>query len=102
MKTLNEIREDLRNIRYYYSRKKVIDEGFENTGVNSFVDTVELYNNIMKQAKPRFYDLYVSLYVKNNTQESLADELCYTPEYVQMLNKKLLKFLQESLNKEEA
>lgn len=40
MKTLNEIREDLRNIRYYYSRKKVIDEGFENTGFNSFVDTV--------------------------------------------------------------
>lgn len=95
---LSIIRQDLKNIRYYYSRKKLFDEGFQSTGMNEIVETVERYNDLIKSAPPKLYDLYVSLYLRNHTQESLSDELGFTPEYIQMLNKKLLKFLQNKIN----
>lgn len=94
---LSKIREDLKNIRYYYARKKLFDEAFQSTGMNEIVETVNQYNELIKSAPPKLYDLYVSLYLKNHTQESLSDELGYTQEYIQMLNKKLLKFLQTKL-----
>ena len=37
------------------------------------------------------------LYVKGYTQEGTAAELNYTPVYIQMLNKKLLLFLQKNI-----
>ena len=99
--TLTQIREDLKDIRYYYSRKDIFEEGFKCTGTNSIVDKAKIYNEAIQTASPKLYELYVSLYIKNNTQESLSEELCYTPEYVQMLNKQLLKFLQTKLIKKE-
>lgn len=98
MMPLSTIREDLKDIRYYYARKDKFDEAFKATGQNDVVDKVRKYNDVIKSAPPRLYDLYISLYLKNNTQESLADELCYTTEYIQMLNKQLLKFLQTKLS----
>ena len=94
---LSKIREDLKNIRYYYARKKLFDEAFQSTGMNEIMETVSKYNDLIKTAPPKLYDLYVSLYLRNHTQESLSDELGYTPEYIQMLNKKLLKFLQNKM-----
>ena len=96
--TLNQIREDLKDIKYYYSRKIVFEEAFQSTGRSSVLDKVVEYNEIIRTAPARMYDLYVSLYIKNHTQESLSDELGYTPEYIQMLNKKLLKFIQNGFN----
>lgn len=99
--TLTQIREDLKDIRYYYARKDIFEEAFKSTGINSIVDKAKQYNDAMQTASPKLYDLYISLYIKNNTQESLSEELCYTPEYIQMLNKQLLKFLQTKLVKKE-
>ena len=82
-------------------RKADFDNAFEKTGENKIVKKVKLYNQIIQDASPKLYDLYVSLYIDCHTQESLSDKLGYTPEYIQMLNKKLLKFLQENLNKGE-
>ena len=96
--TLNQIREDLRDIKYYYSRKKVFDEAFLTTGKNDVVEKSMTYNNIMRSAPPKIYDLYVSLFVKNHTQESLSDEFGCTPEYIQMLNKTMLKFIQKQFS----
>jgi hypothetical protein len=101
MITLTTIRNDLKEIRYYFARKEMFDKAFASTGENDIVKKVNLYNKAIIKATPKLYDLYVSLYVKNNTQESLANELCYTPEYIQMLNKQLLKFLQTKLEEGE-
>ena len=98
--TIAEIREDLSNIKYYYSRKKALDEAFRNIGYNSVIKTVELYNELIKDANPKLCDLYVSLYINNHTQESLADAMCYTRETVNLMNKKLLLYFQSKLNEE--
>ena len=98
MITLNEIREDLKDIRYYYLRKDMFDEAYAYTGKgNDITDKVERYNEAMRKDSPKLFDLYYCLYIKNHTQESLSDKLGYTPEYIQVLNKKLLKFLQSAI-----
>lgn len=92
--TLNEIREDLKDIRYYYSRKELFDSVVSEIGSNAIQTKLKKYNEAVRDASPKLYDLYVCLYIRNNTQEAVSNELCYTPEYIQMLNKKLLKFFQ--------
>ena len=98
MLSLKKIREDLREIRYYYSRKEMFDEAFRQVASNAVSEKVRRYNEAVKTAPPRLYDMYISLYVKNYTQEGLSIELGYTPEYIQMQNKKLLLFLQSRIN----
>ena len=97
MKPLKDIRSDLKDVKYYYSRKKTIDEAMQVTGWNEIASKVQQYNDLMKTASPRMYDLYVSLYIKNHTQESYSLELGVTEEYVQRLNNQLLKFLQSKM-----
>ena len=98
MLNLNEIRADLREIRYYYTRKEIFDDTVKIIGKNNIVEKVMRYNEAVKRATPQLYDLYVGLYIKGFTQEALSEELGYVPQYVQMLHKKLLLFLQEQLN----
>ncbi len=101
MLTLKKIREDLKEVRYYYARKEIFDSAIGGIGVNAVMDKVKKYNTAVQSAPPDLYDLYICLYVKNNTQEGLAMDLGYTPEYIQMRNKKLLLFLQSYLKDEE-
>lgn len=95
MQSLDEIRKDLMEIRYYYSRKNAIDTaGLANT----ITEKVKRYNAAVKTAEPRLFDLYVCLYVRNQTQSGTAVELGWSEVYVQKLHKKLVLFLQAQLN----
>ena len=96
---LEEIREDLKVVRYYYTRKKAFDEAGRAVGVNKVVEKVRRYNEMVRSASPLLYDIYNGLYVRNLTQEGFSLELCCTPEYVQILNKRLLVFLQKEILK---
>ena len=94
MLSMSKIREDLKKIRYYYTRREVLEPAFGETGTNTVVDTVRKYNKAVLDAPPRLYDVYASLYVRGFTQEALAAELNFSVEYIQMLNVRLVKFLQ--------
>ena len=50
MLSLSTIREDLKDIRYYYARKEMFDEAFKCTGENAVVEKVQVYNEAMKSA----------------------------------------------------
>ncbi|MEG2450879.1 MAG: helix-turn-helix transcriptional regulator [Clostridia bacterium] len=95
MKTLNEIREDLKDIRYYYICKKLIDEVSKTVENTAVIEIIAKYNAAIKVACSRDYVLYTSLYIKGLTQESVAEQLGYSPDYVQRMHKKLLLFLQK-------
>ncbi len=97
MITLNEIRADLRDIKYYYARRKMFDQTSNVVGRNIIMEKVELYNACVCSA--RLYDIYVSLYLNNHTQESLSENIGYTVEYISKLNGQLIRFLQKNLNK---
>lgn len=98
---LDEIRKELKEVRYYYARRAVFDKALREVGNKSIMDLVNKYNNAVNTAPPKIYDIYISLYVNYYTQEKLSEELNYSPDYVRKLNKELLKFLQKKFNEQE-
>lgn len=98
MLSFEKIRADLKEVRYYYERKEIFDSAIGGIGLNAVLEKVKRYNQAVQSAPPRLYDLYISLYIKNFTQEGLSIELGYTPEHIRRLNKKLLLFLQTQLS----
>lgn len=101
--TLDEIRSDFKEIRYYYTRKQIFDEALKTVGENNVTAKVLKYNEAARNLPPNLFDIYIGLYIKNFTQENLACELGYTLEHVNRLNKKILLFMQKNLpNKEES
>lgn len=97
MMTIQAVRKDLNEIRYYFARKKRLDNVSELVGNNKVVDMVERYNVAMQNAPIRLYDLYTSLFVENNTQESLSNKWCYSREYITRLTKMLYQYLAATL-----
>lgn len=92
-----DIRNDLKDIRYYFSRKEVFEMAEQSVGCNSIREKIKKYNNLICEAPPRLYDLYVSLYLENNTQESLSEKLGYSIEHICRLNIQLVKFFQKRM-----
>ena len=97
---MNKIRKELREIRYYYQRKEIFDEANGRIGENRIIHTATRYNRIMCKALPQLYDLYNGLYVRGMTQYAYAEEVAYTPEYVQILHKQLLIYLKKEIEEE--
>ena len=95
--TRQEIMKDLREIRYYYSRKKGFDELKNEIESNIIAEKVQRYNDAVKRAPIRIYGVYVELYIRNNTQESLADKWRYSTQTIKRLNGKLYDYLQANL-----
>lgn len=98
MITLEQIREDLKDIRYYYSKQELFDHATVRVVRNTILEKVERYNNAMQDAPLKLYDLYISLYVRNNTQLALSFDWDYSSDYIKQLNRKLCEFLQKKLS----
>ena len=58
-------------------------------------EKIKHYNNLMVTANPNLIDLYVNLYLKENTQEGVSYDMGYSQTYIYKLNRKLLEFLYE-------
>lgn len=65
------------------------------------IEKLDIYNKAICLAPPRLYDLYISLYLQNNTQDSLSEKLGYSIEHISRLNSQLVKFFEKELNKKE-
>ncbi len=98
MKEANVIRDDLKAIRYYYSRRRVFDESARELIANKVLEKARQYNSVMAMASPKLYDLYVCLYVKNYTQEATAIEWSCTSKYVQYVHNELIQYLQDQIH----
>ena len=55
------VRKDLRDIRYYYSRKAELDSAAKELGALPVLRTVERYNCVIRKAPIILYDLYACL-----------------------------------------
>ena len=91
--TIQEIRNDLRAIKYYYSKQKEFEKAAETVGESKIVETVKRYNQAVTNAPPRLYKVYIELYVHNNTQETVSFDWDCCVEYIRRLNKQLCIFL---------
>ena len=88
------VRRDLKDIRYYYARKAILDSVKGDVGINKVRNMVDRYNQIILNAPLYLFDLYICLYIKGYTQDKMAVELNVSSQYVQSQNKKLIAFLQ--------
>lgn len=95
--TIQSVREDLNEIRYYLARKKQLDDASIVIGNNKVVDMINRYHCAMQSAPVKLYDVYASLYVENNTQESLSNKWCYSREHITRLTKMLYQYLATTL-----
>ena len=89
MLTAETVKRDLRDIRYYYSRKAELDATEKVLGPLAVRRTAAKYNCAVKEAPLRLYDLYASLYV--------ALELGYTPQYIRKLIAELVVYFQKNI-----
>ena len=83
--TTEEIRAELQDVRYYYSRKAMFDRAKACVAKNAAVALAEKYGNAVR-------DIYVTLYVENNTQASAAEKWGYSEGYIRYLNRQLYAF----------
>ncbi len=94
--TMSDIRQDLKNIKNYYLNKKELEKE-ENNSIY-FIAKINIYNELIKFASPTIYLLYKNLYIEGHTQESLADKMGYTREFINQLNAKLLTYFYKIMN----
>ena len=99
--TLNEIRQQLKTIRLYYTNKARFSAAFD-TLPHSVTELVNRYAAMVNTAPLDLYLIYYELYVKGLTQEATAVDLNYSTEYIRQKNKRLLLFLQQKINEKEA
>ena len=97
--TLNEIRQQLKTIRLYYTSKARFSAAFD-TLPHSVTELAEKYAKIVNGAPLDLYLIYYELYVKGLTQEAAAVDLNYSTEYIRQKNKRLLLFLKSKFNGE--
>ena len=94
---LNEIRQQLKTIRLYYTNKARFSAAFD-TLPHTVKGLADKYAAIVSTAPLDLYLVYYELYIKGLTQEATAEDLNYSTEYIRQKNKKLLLFLQQKIN----
>ena len=92
-----QIRSDLKNIRYYYLYHREIEKARQDCNLN-FISKVKLYNQMIAFASVPLYKIYHQLYILSETQESTSDKLKYSVEYICKLNSKLIDFFHSMMN----
>lgn len=101
MASMEQVKANLREIRYYYLRKEQLDDASHSIGPLPIKRILENYNCAIRKAPLRLYDLYACLYVRGQTQEAIALDLGYTPQYIRKLINELFTFFRNNIaNKE--
>ena len=98
MVTMQTIRRDLREIRYYYGKQMHLDNVTASIAENVISEKVSRYSEAIGKAPIRLYDLYVMLYTQNNTQAALAYDWDYSEDYIRQMNRQLCEYLYQYFN----
>ncbi len=97
MKSLQEIREELKIIRKYNFALNSVEKGAEILIPDDIRRLMEKYSLAVKSASKPVQRAYHGLYERGCTQKALAAEWGVTEKYMQILNKRLLLYLQNSI-----
>lgn len=89
MKTEEEIRKDLKEIRFYYVNYDMFRKAANVVGENRVVCLAEKYNEAMKFSPAKLYKLYVCLYLNGGTLKSVSYDLGYSRVYIEKLHKRM-------------
>ena len=99
--TLKEVKDDLREIKYYYGHKPMFDRALATVAKNKTLEKVRGYNALIQDAPAQLYGLYVALYAENNTQLAVALDWGLSEGHIKNLNRMLCDYFLEKINKKE-
>ena len=97
MLSVQQVRADLREIKYYYAMKDKIESTLNLVKPTTTLQKVQAYNIAMEKAPVRLYTVYVALYMKNKSMTVLAIEWGFSFEYIRHQNNNLIKYLQNAI-----
>lgn len=92
-----QVRTELGEVKYYYSRKANMDALSKSIGNSSAEALAGKYVNAIRQAPARLYDLFGCVYIQNKTQEAIAAELCYTEVHIRRLINELINYFAKKI-----
>lgn len=93
--TIEEVKSDLKQIRYYYAHEKEFEGAIRIIGESAIKEKLELYNTLIRSAPSQLYYTYLSLYVHFNSQTVAAEDMECSVGHVKRLNRELCEFFQK-------
>ncbi len=95
--TKEQVRTDLKDIRYYYANKKIFDKFYD--GESRAEKLCKKYKIAVMEAPAKLASIYIGLYVNNNTCEALAYDMERSFQHISRLNSELMDFLANYFNR---
>lgn len=92
-----QVKNELREVRYYFSRKENMDALSINAGECMSKVLAKKYVNVIRQAPARLYDLFGCLYIQGKTQEAVAAELGYSEVHIRRLIGELITYFAKKI-----
>ena len=93
MVTLRQVQSDLKEIRYYYSKRDMFESASRCIIESGIVEKVSRYNMAMANAPPRLYEVYYALYVNGFTQAQYAEKFGCSVALAKYYNRQLCAHL---------
>lgn len=99
--TIQDIKNELQEVKYYYGHKAMFDRALSTVSKNKVLEKVARYNDLVQDAPAQLFGLYVAIYTENNTQLAVALDWGLSEGYIKNLNRKLCGYFLEKINKKE-
>ena len=96
-----QIRQDLKQIKEYFHYYEMIKRAVRNNTVIQMEQLVKRYIQLIQNAPKRLGDVFYELYVGDKTQKKLSQEWNVTEKYIQILNKRLIVWLEQAMTQEQ-
>ena len=102
MSDSDKVREDLKDIRYYYAHKEVFERASEEHIVNNVIRKAADERGIQTDLNlpVRLAQETAVKYIQNNTQAAFAYDRDYSVDYIKDLNNSLCRYIRQALNPE--
>ena len=92
--TTEQIKQELKDVRYYYTMKHVFDRNIKEIYPKKIMKVIQKYVLAMEEiSNSKLYILFTELYVNNTTQIELAYAWGVTRDYIKQINKELIGYL---------
>ncbi len=96
MISIDQIKEELKEIKTYYAFNSKISDGAKLVGDNAVVSLIDKYNSAIRSAKANLYAAYIIVYVKGLSHEEAAYQLHYSSQHMERLLKNLFMYFKKT------
>lgn len=96
--TIQQVKNNLEEIRYYYGNQKDFDLAAKAVGESAAAQMAKRYNEAVTHAPAVLYGVYVALYVNGSTQLNYSLDIGKSVDQVCRNNQRLYKYFADYFN----